>query len=94
MMDEEEREDNQMRDHFKDRWIRTASSKLTPQLRQEGAKYRTILDNATSADGVVKQKYNQHRRALEILSKSDVSPDIKLIIQYYLSQTFLFYSGI
>ena len=62
MMDDEERDDKQMRDHFKERWTRTPS-----------AKYRHILDNATNADGIVKEKYNTHRRALEILSKSDVS---------------------
>ena len=71
MMDEEERDDTQMKEHFTDRWTRTPSSKLTLQLREEGGKYRNILDNATSADGVVKEKYNTHRRGLEILSKSD-----------------------
>ena len=73
MMDDEERDDKQMRDHFKERWTRTSSAKLTVQLREEGSKYRHILDNATNADGIVKEKYNTHRRALEILSKSDVS---------------------
>lgn len=73
MMDDEERDDKQMRDYFKERWTRTPSAKLTVQLREEGSKYRHILDNATNADGIVKEKYNTHRRALEILSKSDVS---------------------
>lgn len=73
MMDDEERDDKQMRDHFKERWTRTPSAKLTVQLREEGSKYRHILDNATNADGIVKEKYNTHRRALEILSKSNVS---------------------
>ena len=72
MLDEEERDDKQMRDHFKDRWTRTPSAKLTGQLREEGTRYRSILDNATNADGIVKEKYNSHRRSLEILSKSDV----------------------
>ena len=73
MMDDEEREDTQMREHFKERWNRTPSSKLTDQLRQEGQKYRSILDNAINADAIVKQKYNEHRRGFEILSKSEVS---------------------
>ena len=72
MMDEEEREDQQMRDHFKERWTPSPSNKLTTQLREEGIKYRNILDNATTADQVVKDKYNTHRRGLEILSKSEV----------------------
>ena len=77
MMDEEERDDKQMRDHFKERWNRTESSKLTVQLREEGGKYRNILDNATNADAIVKEKYNTHRRGLEILSKSEVSSSLR-----------------
>ena len=72
-MDDEERDDTQMREHFKERWNRTPSNKLTQQLREEGNKYKGILSNATSADGIVKEKYNTHRRGMEILSKSDVS---------------------
>ena len=73
ILDDEERDDTQMRDHFKERWNRTPSNKLTQQLRDEGNKYKGILSNATSADGIVKEKYNTHRRGMEILSKSDVS---------------------
>jgi len=71
-LDEEERDDTQMRTHFKERWSRTPSNKLTQQLREEGTKYKNILSNATSADGIVKEKYNAHRRGMEILSKSEV----------------------
>ena len=72
MLDTEEGDDTQMREHFKERWNRTPSNKLTQQLREEGNKYKAILANATSADGIVKEKYNTHRRGMEILSKSDV----------------------
>jgi len=71
ILDEEAREDMQMREHFKERWNRTPSDKLTQQLREEGTKYKSILSNATSADGIVKEKYNTHRRGMETLSKSD-----------------------
>ena len=71
-MDEEEREDTLMRDRFKDKWTRTPSRKLTDQLRVEGGKYKTILDNAVKADAIVKSKYNENRRALDILCKSEV----------------------
>lgn len=71
MLDNEQNEDKQMRDHFKERWSRTPSDKLTQQLREEGIKYKGILSNATSADSVVKEKYNTHRRGMEILSKSE-----------------------
>ena len=72
MMDEEEREDTQMRDRFKEKWSRTPSNKLTEQLRAEGNKYLSILDNATKADTIVKTKYNENRRAMDILCKSEV----------------------
>jgi programmed cell death 6-interacting protein len=42
-------------------------------MREECAKYRAIVENATNADKVVKEKYNAHRQAIELLSKSDVS---------------------
>ena len=73
MMLEEEQEDQKMREHFKERWNRTPSSKLTQQLKEEGAKYKNILDNATNADNIVKAKYNEHHRGLQILSKSNVN---------------------
>eukprot|EP00112_Aurelia_sp_Birch-Aquarium-sp1_P025588 Seg858.7 transcript_id=Seg858.7/GoldUCD/mRNA.D3Y31 product="Programmed cell death 6-interacting protein" protein_id=Seg858.7/GoldUCD/D3Y31 len=71
MMDEEEREDTQMRDRFKEKWNRTPSKKLTEQLHAEGNKYLSILDNATKADAIVKTKYNENRRAMDILCKSE-----------------------
>ena len=72
MMDEEEREDTSMRDRFKEKWTRTPSRKLTEQLRVEAGKYKSILDNAVKADAIVKSKYNENRRALDILCKSEV----------------------
>lgn len=72
MLDEEEQEDKQMKERFKERWNRTPSKQLTEQLRAEGAKYMSILNNATKADSIVKAKYNEHRRAMDILCKSEV----------------------
>lgn len=73
MLDEEERQDTQMREHFKDKWTPKPSAELTVNLREEYAKYRAIVENATNADKIVKEKYNTHRNAMELLSKSDVS---------------------
>ena len=61
-----------MKERFKERWNRTPSKKLTEQLRAEGAKYLSILNNATKADAIVKNKYNENRRAMDILCKSEV----------------------
>ena len=71
-MDEEEQEDTQMKERFKEKWNRTPSKKLTEQLRTEGGKYMSILNNATKADAIVKEKYNENRRAMDILCKSEV----------------------
>lgn len=72
MMDEEERDDSQMRERFKTKWTPKPSAELTVQLRQEAEKYRGIMENAMRADGVVREKYNKHRRHMDLLSKGEV----------------------
>lgn len=72
MMDEEERDDSQMRERFKTKWTPKPSVELTMQLRQEAEKYRGIMENAMRADGVVREKYNKHRRHMDLLSKGEV----------------------
>ena len=72
MMDEEERQDTQMRERFNDKWTPKPSAELTTQLRQEADKYRGILENAVRADAVVREKYNKHRRNMDLLSKGEV----------------------
>lgn len=72
MMDEEERQDTQMRDRFQAKWTPKPSAELTAQLRQEADKYRGIMENAVRADAVVREKYNKHRRNMDLLSKGEV----------------------
>lgn len=72
VMDEEERHDTEMRDRFKAKWTPKPSAELTVQLRQEADKYRSIMENAVRADAVVKEKYNKHRRNMDLLSKGEV----------------------
>ena len=72
MLDEEERDDTQMRERFKEKWVPKPSAELTTQIRQEAAKYQGILQNAINADSIVREKYNAHRRAMDLLCKSEV----------------------
>ena len=73
MLNEEETSDRQLREQFKERWTRTPSQTLTAPIRSEAQKYRTIINNAMSADKVVKQRFNEHHTGYELLSKTNVS---------------------
>lgn len=44
------------------------SDKLTAPLHQEVGKYRGILQAATNADQIVKQKMDENREAIKLLS--------------------------
>ena len=72
-LNEEQKSDEQLKAQFKERWTRTPSTSLTPPLRDEAGKYRTIINNAVSADKIVQQKFAEHKHGLEQLSRSDVS---------------------
>ena len=73
VLDEEESADKQLRTSHGSRWTRTPSERLTESIRAEAARYRQIIDNAITADGIVRQRYTQHREGFELLSRSDVS---------------------
>jgi len=73
VLDEEENADKQLRSSHGNRWTRTPSERLTESIRAEAARYRQIIDNAVTADGIVRQRYTQHREGFELLSRSDVS---------------------
>lgn len=72
MLDDEERGDVELRNQFKERWTRTASSSLTVPLRAEAKKYMDIIQNAINADKVVQEKYRMNRDCIALLSRQSV----------------------
>ncbi|XP_029445481.1 programmed cell death 6-interacting protein isoform X2 [Rhinatrema bivittatum] len=70
-LDEEEATDNELREKFKERWQRTPSNELYKPLRAEGTNFRNILDQAVSADAVVKERYQTQRETLALLCKPE-----------------------
>ncbi|KAK7092226.1 programmed cell death 6-interacting protein-like isoform X2 [Littorina saxatilis] len=68
-LDNEEKSDKQLREQFKEKWTRTPSQTLTKPMRDEAMKYKTILDTAIQADRIVRDKYEQNKMAISLLSK-------------------------
>ena len=50
------------------RWNRTPSDKLTGTFTTNATKYRTIIDNARTADGVVREKMSSHMEGIRALA--------------------------
>ncbi|XP_003694269.1 programmed cell death 6-interacting protein isoform X1 [Apis florea] len=71
MLQEERESDDQLREQFKDRWTRIPSSRLTEQFNTTLRKYREIINNAVAADKVVREKYENHKEGMEILSLNE-----------------------
>jgi len=69
---EEEAGDRQLRAQFGPMWSRTPSEVLSGPIRHELAKYRSIISNALSSDGMMRQRFNSHRNGIMMLSQSDV----------------------
>lgn len=62
LITEEKASDDQLRAQFKEKWTRMASDRLTEPLWTEIGKYKTILDTATGADQIVRQKFDAKRK--------------------------------
>lgn len=72
-LSEEESSDRSLRARYGVQWSLTPSEVLNSPMRQELAKYRTIITNALSADASVHQRFASQRNAIALLSQPDVS---------------------
>lgn len=73
MLQEERESDDQLREQFKERWTRIASNRLTEQFTVNLRKYREIINNAVTADKMVREKYESQKEGMEILSLDEES---------------------
>nr|XP_003699475.1 PREDICTED: programmed cell death 6-interacting protein [Megachile rotundata] len=71
MLQEERESDDQLKEQFKERWTRIPSARLTEQFTVNLRKYREIINNAVTADKVVREKYESHKEGMEILSSDE-----------------------
>lgn len=70
LLNQEQEQDDQLRERFKS-WNRTPSVKLTETFRANLAKYREIINTAVQSDKVVREKFDTHLKAMELLSKGE-----------------------
>ncbi|VDM47013.1 unnamed protein product [Toxocara canis] len=65
-----------------EKWTRMGSERLTAPLHQEVGKYRGILQAATNADQIVKQKMEENREAIKLLSLAE--PELRPLLLVFM----------
>lgn len=71
ILNDEKETDNKIRNQFGVKWTRVPSEQLTVPLIQELGKYRGILNTAANADGIVRKKFGENARGIELLSMNE-----------------------
>jgi len=78
MLREEQESDSTLRTQHGARWNRTPSDKLTGTFTANATKYRTIINNAKTADGVVREKLSSHMDGIRALAGGEATLAAKL----------------
>jgi hypothetical protein len=66
-LDQEEREDNELRGLYGHKWTRTSSSILTKKLREKAKEYKEKIEAANASNAVVRGKIDKNIGLLEHL---------------------------
>ena len=73
MLREESESDSSLRAQHGAKWSRTPSDRLTGTFTANATKYRTIINNATQADSMVKEKLTTHMAGMQVEKKVCIS---------------------
>ena len=66
MLKEESESDFSLRAQHGANWSRTPSDKLTTTFAANSNKYRTIINNATQVESMIKEKLNTHMAGMQV----------------------------
>ncbi|VDL99854.1 unnamed protein product [Schistocephalus solidus] len=70
-IDEEEKTDDDLRKQYGDKWNRAPSSKLNASWRQEIAKHKALLDQASATDKALTDRYHANEHEFKMLCNSE-----------------------
>lgn len=70
ILDEEERQDTEMRNHLKNRWTRPPSAQLNKNLREAGDSFKEKLVLAQKSDSMIQRKLEDHLPSIDALGSN------------------------